>query len=115
MRTGILLGFSMILLLMGVSLVFSIYGGALSVGQARQYHRSVMTRLERASFDEEECQKYQKKAREDHYELSLEKVKKQGESMEKVTLSGRLSFPFLKEEKTYQISGYSLLQGGGES
>lgn len=112
MRIGIEMAISMILIVAGVSIVFSVYATAVTVGEAKQYHHRVVSLLENSNYAEENCTKFTEQAEEDDYVLQIEKLEKNGVAMEKTTLTYKISLPFLNENKEYQVVGYSVLRGG---
>ncbi|MCQ2492434.1 MAG: hypothetical protein MJ087_05285 [Lachnospiraceae bacterium] len=112
MRIGIEIAVSIILIAAGVSIVFSVYATAVTVGEAKQYHHRVVSLLENSNYAEENCRKFMKQAKEDQYRLDIKEMVKDGVAMEKTTLVYQISLPFLKESKEYKVVGYSVLRGG---
>lgn len=102
---------TIVVIILGVLLCFSLILGAWVVNSARTYHNSVIDHLEASNFDEVTIEKCKLAAKEDNYNLLIERVttpESESYYFYKVTLQYGLAAPLFGRVHTSEIVGYAL-------
>lgn len=102
---------TIVVIILGVLLCISLILGAWVVNSARTYHNSVIDHLEASNFDEVTIEKCKLAAKEDNYNLLIERVttpESESYYFYKVTLQYGLAAPLFGRVHTSEIVGYAL-------
>lgn len=96
-----------VIFLIGLLFALSVYMVSLQAADAKQYHIWTMEKLEGAKYAEAVQDYCISHARQQGYDLKIEKETEDQREYQKVTLVYQMEVPFLGDQKTYHLTGYS--------